>query len=90
MRITCDPAKRERTLKERGLDFYAAADAFAGETLTLIDDRADYGEVRYQTYGFLGGRMVMIVWTDRAPARHVISMRHCHDREAAKVRARMG
>jgi hypothetical protein len=56
----------------------------------LIDDRKDYGEVRYQTYGFLGNRVVMVVWTDRALARHVISMRYCHEREATKVRARMG
>lgn len=90
MKITCDPAKRERTLQERGIDFVDAAEVFAGRTLTLMDDRIDYGEVRYQTYGFLGGRMVMVVWTDRTPARHVISMRHCHEREAAKVRARMG
>jgi uncharacterized DUF497 family protein len=56
----------------------------------LIDDRKDYGEVRHQTYGFLGNRVVMVVWTDRAQARHIISMRHCNEREAAKVRARMG
>lgn len=90
MNITCDPAKREITLRERGLDFLRAGEVFAGETLTLVDDRFDYGEVRHQTYGFLDGRMVMVVWTERAPARHVISMRHCHEREAAKVRSRMG
>ena len=90
MKITCDPAKREKALQERGLDFLDAAKVFSGETLTLIDDRKDYGEVRYQTYGLLENRVVMVVWTDRAPARHVVSMRYCHEREAAKVRARMG
>ncbi|RBP07075.1 hypothetical protein DFR50_1295 [Roseiarcus fermentans] len=90
MTVTCDPAKRERTLQERGLDFLDAEMVFSGRTLTLIDDRKAYGEVRYQTYGFVGDRVVMVVWTDRAPARHVISMRYCHEREAAKVRARMG
>jgi len=39
---------------------------FSGKTLTLIDDRKDYGEVRYQTYRLLGNRVVMVVWTDRA------------------------
>ena len=90
MTITCDPAKRERTLQERGLDFFDAETVFSGKTLTLVDDRKPYGEVRYQTYGLLGDRVVMVVWTDRAPARHVISMRYCHERETAKVRARMG
>lgn len=90
MKITCDPAKRDRTLSERGLDFLDAATVFAGKTLTLEDDRFDYGEIRYQTYGILSERVVMIVWTPRDDARHVISMRHCHDREARKVRERLG
>jgi uncharacterized protein len=89
VKITCDRAKREKALQERGIDFFDAATVFAGKTLTLVDDRADYGEVRYQTYGFLVGRMVMVVWTDRAPARHVISMRHCHECEAIEIVARM-
>ena len=65
-------------------------DAYSGETLTLVDDRFAYGEVRYQIYGLLADRVVMVVWADRDPARHVISMRYCHEREAAKVRPRMG
>lgn len=89
MRITCDPGKRAGTLQERGLDFLDAATVFAGKTLTLEDDRFDYGETRYQTYGLLDERVVMVVWTPRGDARHVISMRHCHDKETRKVRERL-
>jgi uncharacterized DUF497 family protein len=89
MRITCDPGKRVGTLQERGLDFLDAATVFAGKTLTLEDDRFDYGETRYQTYGLLGERVVMVVWTPRGDARHIISMRHCHDKETRKVRERL-
>lgn len=89
MQITCDPHKRERTMAERGLDFLHADRVFAGQTLTLEDDRQDYGETRFQTYGFLEGRVVMVVWTPRGEARHVISMRHCHDREARRIRDRL-
>ncbi len=81
MRITFDPAKRELTLKDRGLDFANAAEVFAGRTLTAADERLPYGEARFQTVGFLAGRMVMVVWTPRRDARHVISMRKCNDRE---------
>jgi hypothetical protein len=35
MRITFDPAKRDKTLAERGLDFDDAALIFAGVTLEL-------------------------------------------------------
>ncbi|MBS1164198.1 MAG: hypothetical protein H6R00_223 [Proteobacteria bacterium] len=90
MKITCDPVKRETTLKERELDFFDAATVFMGRTQTLEDDRFDYGETRYQSYGLLGERVVMIVWTPRGEARHIISMRHCHDKEARKVREHLG
>lgn len=85
MKITCDPTKRAWTLDERGIDLLNAGEVFAGRTLTLEDDRKDYGEVRYQTYGRLKTRLVMVVWTPRGKTRHVISMRHCHDKEERKV-----
>ena len=51
MRITCDAAKRERTLLDRGLDMRRAAEVFADVHLTRVDDRFDYGESRYVTVG---------------------------------------
>jgi len=89
VKITYDPAKRARNLSERGLDFDDAAKVFAGLTLTLLDERQDYGEDRYQTYGLLEGRLVMVVWTPRGERRHVISMRKCNDREKARFQARL-
>jgi uncharacterized DUF497 family protein len=67
----------------RGLNFADAAIVFAGPTITVRDTRRDYGETRFQTVGFLADRMVMVVWTPRVDARHVISMRKCNDREKA-------
>jgi uncharacterized protein len=89
VKITYDPAKRAITLRERGLNFEDAAKVFAGPTLTLLDDRQGYGEDRYQTYGLLGGRLVMVVWTQRGEDRHIISMRKCNDREKARFQARI-
>jgi uncharacterized protein len=88
--VTYDPAKRQKTLDERGLDFEHADRLFAGATLTLLDDRRGYGEPRYQTYGILGRRLVMVVWTPRGADRHVISMRKCNAREEARYAARLG
>ena len=65
MQITYDPVKRAKTLEERGLDFEDAAEVFAGLEVTRLDEREDYGEDRYQTYGLLGDRLVMVVWTPR-------------------------
>jgi uncharacterized DUF497 family protein len=72
------------------LDFEDAATVFGGVTLTLLDDRQDYGEARFQTYGFLDGRLVMVVWTPRGADRHVISMRRCNAREKTRFQARLG
>lgn len=87
MRITCDPRKRALTLQRRGLDMQRAREVFAGVHFTRIDDRADYGESRFVTVGWLDSRMVVFVWTPRGPARRVISMRHCHERESRKIQA---
>ncbi len=54
---------------------------FADATLTVEDDRQDYGEVRYITIGFLDEAMVVLVWTRRAAARRIISMRKANERE---------
>jgi uncharacterized protein len=89
MAISYDPAKRDETLAERGLDFAHAEQVFAGLTLTLPDLRYDYGEDRFQTYGLLDGRLVMVVWTRRGKDRHVMSMRKCNEREQAKFKARL-
>lgn len=86
MRISYDRAKREWTLRERGLDFDDAVQVFEGPTLTRPDLREDYGEDRYQTFGRLRGRMVVVVWTPRDEARHVISMRKCNAREQGRLR----
>jgi uncharacterized DUF497 family protein len=80
-KISYDPVKRAKTLKERGLDFADAAEVFAGEFTVAPDDRRDYGEDRFISAGYLRGRMVVIVWTLRDDARHIISMRYCHAKE---------
>ena len=88
MKITSDPAKRQATLDQRGLNFADASIVFAGPTITVQDIRRDYGEVRYQTVGFLADRMVMVVWTQDGEARRVISMRKCNAKEQARYRQR--
>lgn len=56
MKITFDPAKRDWTLRERGLDFAEAGQVFAGVKLESPDERRDYGELRMVTVGYLRKR----------------------------------
>ncbi|MCF4127523.1 BrnT family toxin [Methylobacterium sp. SyP6R] len=90
MTLVYDPAKRERTLHERGLDFARCEEVFAGRVFEVEDTRADYGEVRTLTYGRLDGRMVVVVWTDRGSDRRIISMRKANEREQARYAHLLG
>lgn len=89
MQIEYDEEKRRFTLEMRGLDFALAARIFDGTELTWQDDRSDYGEVRYNTFGALDGRLVAISWTIRNGKRRIISMRKANDREQARYRRLM-
>ena len=48
-----DPAKRDKALAERGLDFSRAAEVFEARHFTAEDERAGYSEPRYITVGQL-------------------------------------
>ena len=83
MKVEFDAAKRAGTLEQRGLDMARASEVFDGASLTVEDDRMDYGETRYNTIGFLDERMVVLVWTPRSDVHRIISMRKANDREKA-------
>lgn len=78
------------TLQERGLDFADAVGVFDGETATLRDNRLDYGEDRYITAGWLGTRLVVLVWTPRDDSRRIISMRYAHAKEENRWKRLVG
>lgn len=73
--IEYDAAKRDWTLRERGLDFAKAERIFRDFTLTFDDDREDYGEDRFLTYGLMDAVIVACVWTGRGERRRIISLR---------------
>jgi uncharacterized protein len=86
MKISYDPAKREKTLAVRGLDFEDASLVIDGPgALTVVDDRLDYGEERLVTYGWLSEVAVAVVWTKRDAWRRIISMRRMHEEETDYV-----
>jgi uncharacterized protein len=85
MQILFDPAKREKTLADRGLDFADAALVFAGVTVEIEDTRKNYGETRVICYGLLAGRMVVVGYTPRGADRHIFSMRKANEREQTRI-----
>jgi len=63
---------------------------FDGLTITLQDQRQDYGEPRFITAGWLDARLVVLLWTPRGLARRIISMRKANEREIDKYKQGLG
>ena len=85
MGITYDPAKRQKTLADRGLDFEDAQAVFAGPNVEVQDTRKDYGEIRIICFGCLKDRLVVVGYSPRGSNRHVFSMRKANGREKARI-----
>jgi uncharacterized protein len=79
--ISFDPRKNARNIERRGLSF-EQAEAFEFATAwILVDDRKDYGEIRYRTIGFLSERLHALVFTETQGGIRVISFRKANQRE---------
>jgi len=70
-----DEAKRKSNIEKHGIDFVDALVIFDGYTLTVEDDRHDYGEERFVTFGVLDGRVVAVVHTESEELIRIISIR---------------
>ncbi|WP_084367867.1 BrnT family toxin [Rhizobium sp. RU36D] len=81
MELEWDEEKRQRNLRERGLDFADATRFDMESSVTRIDDRNDYGERRFVSLGPLDGRLHVLCWTQRGDRLRIISLRKANDRE---------
>ena len=68
MRITFDPAKNARNVKERGLPFELVAQLDWETAVAVEDTRKDYHERRLRVLAFLGNRLHAAVVTMRGDA----------------------
>lgn len=84
MRFEWDAAKSERTYRERGFDFGAAVQIFAGSTLERPDSRRDYGEARVVAIGEVASFVLTVVYTDRADPRGAIIRRIISARRSSR------
>ena len=60
-----DPAKEQKNIEERDLDFSTASRIWGGPVLERIDDRRDYGETRILAFGKIDGRLTAVLYTWR-------------------------
>ncbi|HEX9629373.1 MAG TPA: BrnT family toxin [Pyrinomonadaceae bacterium] len=75
MRFEWDEAKRRSNLYRHGIDFNAIKKILVDPTISVVDDRFDYGEMRLQTFGLLNGKGVVITHTETDDVMRVISIR---------------
>jgi len=60
-----DQSKAESNLEKHKVSFLTAAAIFLNERLERIDDREDYGEVRWIALGWVGSEVYRVVYTWR-------------------------
>jgi uncharacterized protein len=84
VRISYDPAKNERNIRDRGLSFDAVVDFEFEHALFLVDDRRQYGETRYVAIGMLNQRLHVLCFTETPDGIRVISLRKANAREVSR------
>jgi hypothetical protein len=88
--ISFDPSKSDRNFRERGISF-EIVELFDWAAALIVEDlRRDYGERRFQALGFIEGTLYAMVFTPRAGAVHVISLRRASRRERKRYEEEIG
>ena len=80
-----DDAKAVANHADHGVAFTAAREVFRDPfAIDWLDDRQDYGEVRYGTIGLAAGRLLYVAYTMRGERIRIISARGAepHERRA--------
>lgn len=84
MRFEWDENKRLINLQKHGIDFADIWQVFDKDRRTIIDDRFDYGEIRFFTLGLIGNRVVAVSHTEINEVIRIISARKANKDEQTK------
>ncbi|MDQ3321890.1 MAG: BrnT family toxin [Acidobacteriota bacterium] len=75
MKFEWNENKRRENLRKHGIDFADVWRVFENEIDAIIDDRFDYGEIRYLSLGLLFGEVVAVSHTETDEVNRIISVR---------------
>ena len=88
MNVTFDPAKAAANMPKHGVSLTEAAGFEWGTAVVWPDTRRDYGEARMVALGYIGLRIMALVFVDRPPEqpteRRIISLRKANSREVKR------
>jgi uncharacterized DUF497 family protein len=85
MRLTFDPAKRAKTLAERGLDFLDAEFVFAGVTVEVEGHAQRLWRNPHHLLRPSPRTLVVVGYVPRGASRHIFSMRKANAREQERL-----
>lgn len=88
MNVTFDPAKDAANVAKHGVSLTEAAGFEWGSAVVWPDTRRDYGEARMVALGYIGLRIMALVFVNRPPEkpteRRIISLRKANSREVKR------
>lgn len=88
MNVTFDPAKGAVNLAKHGVSLADAAGFEWDAAVVWPDKRRDYDEARMVALGYIGLRIMVVVFVDRPPEqpteRRIISLRKANSREVKR------
>ena len=88
MNISYDPAKNERNIRERGLDFNRAAEFEFDTAIVKLVER--HGELRWVAIGYLDGLLHKLCFLDRPRGIRVISFHRVGRKERREYESKKG
>ncbi len=80
MDVEFDPEKSIRTRMQHRLGL-SDFTGFDDEPVVVVDERRDYGEVRYRAFGRINGKGHCLVYTLRGEKLRLISFRRAREKE---------
>ena len=88
MNVTFVPAKDAANMAKHGVSLTEAAGFEWGTAVVWPDTRREYGEARMVALGYIGLRIMALVFVDRPPEqpteRRIISLRKANSREVKR------
>ena len=85
MRFEWDEAKNQINIRKHGIDFNDIPEVFNHPMLAMRDDRADYGEERWISIGWIKILIGVVVYTERSrDVIRIISARKATKQEAQR------
>lgn len=70
-----DENKRQTNITKHGIDFIDTRKIFDYDTVTIEDNRFNYGEQRFIAIGLLNGKTIVVVYTEISNKIRIISAR---------------